>query len=69
MKSHTKIFLFTILGIWQSRKTYNSVNPLYLMFNKINGYFEEINRNNYLTLIPTKIKEESMKNCGLKSEI
>ena len=39
------------------------------MFNKINGYFEEINRNNYLTLIPTKIKEENMKNCGLKSEI
>ena len=27
-----------------------SVNSLYLIFNKVNGYFEEINGNNYLTL-------------------
>ena len=32
----------------------NSVNPLYLIFSKVKGYFEEINRNKYLTLIPTK---------------
>ena len=25
----------------------NSVNPLYLMFNKMNGYFEEINENKH----------------------
>ena len=31
----------------------NSVNPLYLMFKRINGYFEEINGNKYLTLVPT----------------
>ena len=31
----------------------NSVNPLYLIFNKVNGYFEEINVNKYLTLVPT----------------
>ena len=31
----------------------NSVNPLYLIFNKVNGYFEEINGNKYLTLVPT----------------
>ena len=30
----------------------NSVNPLYLIFNKENGYFEEINGNKYLTLVP-----------------
>ena len=30
-----------------------SVNPLYLVFNKVNGYFEEINGNKYLTLDPT----------------
>ena len=36
------------------------------MLNKMNGYFEEINGNKYLTLVPT-IKK-SMKNCGLKSE-
>ena len=32
----------------------NSVNPLYLIFGKMNGFFEEINRNKYLTLVPTK---------------
>ena len=30
-----------------------SVNPLYLIFNKVNGYFEEISGNKYLTLVPT----------------
>ena len=30
-----------------------SVNPLYLVVNKVNGYFEEINGNKYLTLVPT----------------
>ena len=28
-----------------------SVNPLYLFFKKLNGYFEKINENKYLTLI------------------
>ena len=28
----------------------NSVNPLYLIFIKMNGNFEEINGNKYLTL-------------------
>ena len=31
----------------------NSLNPLYLIINKVNGYFEEINKNKYLTLVPT----------------
>ena len=31
----------------------NSVNRLYLIFNKVNGYFEKINGNKYLTLVPT----------------
>ena len=26
--------------------TINSVNPLYPIFNKVNGHFEEIDRNN-----------------------
>ena len=30
----------------------NSVNPLYLIFSKGNGYFEEINGNKYLTQVP-----------------
>ena len=31
----------------------NSLFPLYLMFNRINRYFEEINGNNYLMLVLT----------------
>ena len=33
--------------------TINSVNPLCLIFIKVSGYFEEINGNKYLTLVPT----------------
>ena len=36
----------------------NSINPLYLIFNKVNGYFEEINGNKYLTLVPTNENKE-----------
>ena len=39
----------------------NSVNPLYLIFNKVNGYFEEINGNKYLTLVPTNERKEKIK--------
>ena len=31
------------------------------MFNKINGYFEEINENKYLTLVPTNESKENIK--------
>ena len=31
----------------------NRVNPLYLISSNVNGCFEEINKNKYLTLIPT----------------
>ena len=50
----------------------NSGNTLYVIFNKLNGYFEETNRNKYLTLVPTnesKKKLKNIKNYGLKSEI
>ena len=50
----------------------NSVNPLYLIFDKVNQYFEEINENKYLTLVPTNESKgiiKNMKNCGVKSEI
>ena len=36
----------------------NSVNPLYLIINKKNGNFEEINKNKYLTLVPTNESKE-----------
>ena len=38
----------------------NSVNSLYLMLNKMNKYFEEINGNNYLTLVPTDESKEKI---------
>ena len=40
----------------------NSVNPLYLIFNKVNAYFEEANGNNYLTLVPTNESDKKIKN-------
>ena len=50
----------------------NRENPLYLIFSKVNGYIEQINKNKYLTLAPnneTKEMIKKMKNCGIKSEI
>ena len=40
----------------------NSVNPLYLIINKVNGYFEENNGNKYLTVVPTDESKENNKN-------
>ena len=50
----------------------NRVNTLYLIFNKVNGYFGEINGNKYLMLVTTnesKEKIKNMKNFGIKSDI
>ena len=38
-----------------------SVNPLYLGFNKMNGCFEGINENKYLTLVLTNESEDKIK--------
>ena len=35
-----------------------SVNPLYLIFGKVNGYFEDINGNKHLTLVSTDESKE-----------
>ena len=52
MKSHTKIFTYYIgyvtIKDFKNVKL-NSVNPLYLIFNKLNRYFDEFNGNKYLT--------------------
>ena len=50
----------------------NSVNGLCLIINKINGYIEERNENEYLTLDlndESKSTLKSMKNYGSKSNI
>ena len=38
-----------------------SVNPFYLIFRYVNGYFEEINGNKNLTLVPTNESKEKIK--------
>ena len=57
MKSDTNIFLFTTiryLAIKNSKCVkMHSGNPLSLTFSKVNGYFEEINQNKHLRLVPT----------------
>ena len=39
----------------------NSVDPLYLIFSKVNRHFEEINKNKYLTQVPTNVSKEIIK--------
>ena len=47
-----------------------SVNPLCLIFSKVNGYFEEVNVNKYLTLVPSyESIEKIFKNEELWSKI
>ena len=40
-----------------------SANSLYLIFCKLNGYFEEINEDKYLTLVPTNESKGKIKKC------
>ena len=44
--------MYFLYWIKEYVKTY-CVNPLNLIFRDVNGYFEEINGNKYLTLVPT----------------
>ena len=39
----------------------NSANPLRVLFGNVNGYFEEINGNKCLTLVPTNESKEKIK--------
>ena len=41
--------------------TVYSANPLYLLSGYVNGYFEGINGNRYLTLVPTNESKEKIK--------
>ena len=72
-KSHKNILIYNIVyvTIKEYIKRY-SVNPLYLTFRNVNQYFEEINKSEYLPLVPTnksKDNKKNMKNCAVKSEI
>ena len=39
----------------------NTVNLLYLTFNKVNGYFEELEENKYSALVPIYDSKEKIK--------
>ena len=43
-KSYKNILIYYIGYVTIKSKSDNSVNPLYLIFRKVNGYFEEINK-------------------------
>ena len=38
----------------------NSVNPVHVIFDKVNGYFEKINGSKYLMLVPTNDNKEKI---------
>ena len=64
MKSHTKIFLFTVEHVMVNDLRYVkivSVNPLSLIIYGINGYIKESNRNKYLVLVPTDESKGTLK--------
>ena len=60
-KPYQNILIYYIgyVTIKKDLKIY-SVNSLDLIFSEVDGYFQEINANKYLTLVPTN---KIMKNC------
>ena len=55
-KSYKNILIYYIGYVTIKDSEYvkiSCVNPSYLIFGKVNGYFEEINGNEYLTLVLT----------------
>ena len=63
-KSYKNILIYYIAYVTIKDSKYlkiNSVNPLYLMFNRMNGYFEEINGKKYLTLVSTNGSKDRIK--------
>ena len=63
-KSYKNILLYYIWYVTTKGSNYvkiNSVNPFYLIINKVNGYFKEIDRNKCLSLVPTNESKEIIK--------
>ena len=61
-KSYILIYYIGYVRIKDSENIkINSVNMLNLIINKVNGYFEKINGNKYLTLVPTNESQEKIK--------
>ena len=62
-KSYKNILIYYYIGYVMIKKDLNiySANPSYLILSDVNGYFEEINENKYLTLVPTNESREKIK--------
>ena len=63
-KSYKNILIYYIehVGIKESKYVrINNVNPLCFIINKVNEYFEEINKNKYLVLVPTNESKKVIK--------
>ena len=61
-KSYKNILIYYIGYVTIKDSKYvkiNSENPLFLIFSKVNGYFEGINKGKYLTLVPTNEREKN----------
>ena len=55
-KSYKDILIYCIGYVTIKDSKYlkiKSVHTLYLIIKKVNGYFEEINKNKYLTVVPS----------------
>ena len=66
-KSYKSILVFYIGYVTIKDLKYvkiNSVSHLYLIFSKVNRYFEEFNKSNYVTLVPTNGSKEKIKKYG-----
>ena len=61
-KSCKSILIWYIgyVTIKEDLKMYN-VNPFYLVFGNVNGYFEKIHGNKHLMLVPTSENKEKIK--------
>ena len=61
-KSYKNVLIYYIgyVTIKEYVKIYG-VNALHLIFRYVNGYFEEVNGNKYLTLAPTNESKEKLK--------
>ena len=75
-KSYKNIIIYYIRYVAIKDSKYANIfstNPLYLIFGNLNGYFEEINGNEYLALAPNNESKEkvkkNMKDCAVKSKI
>ena len=47
----------------------NSVNPLYIIFSKVNAYFREVNGSRYWRLVPTKERKEKINKKKTKKTV